>query len=239
MSLLAQKIGLLEERRGQVAALEKEIGEMLGIVAPKRTYQKRSHKPPEAPVVSEDEPRTLRRGYVRVGRRLQGQKTSQEEEAEILRLAKKGRSTGLDIMRATGRSLATINRVLRDAKLKLSQLRKPRQTDVVNADDLATRHNTSPDPNAHEKKIIELRKAEKSQEEIATTLHMDTKAVRTVLKKHGLNRPTQIVTEAQQALVLKLKAEGKYTVPEIIAKAGIGATTYYRIINEAKEGAKK
>lgn len=240
MSLLAKKVGLLEEYRGKVAALEKEIAEMLNLTVPKRSYQKRT--PELSAADNDDEPEAPTGEYTRVRRRLQGQRTSPEEVAEIERLAKGGKHTGPDIVRATGRSLATINRVLHDAGLKLSELRGrgPNKSRRV----LATRQTaidpaTVLEPNAREKKVIELRAGKKSQKEIATALRTDVKTVRAILKKHGLNESARKITDAQRSIVLRMQAEGKYTVPEITAKAGLGASAYYRIINNAKKSTTK
>lgn len=223
-SILAKRIARLEELRYETKELEKEIGEMLGLSVPKRSYTKRSPELPEAETDDENDKSGVGSKSLRVGRKLQGQKVSPDEATEILRLAQEEKKSGPEIVRATGRSLAAVARVIHDAGFTLTQLRglgklpsPPRQ-----AAGLAV---TSP----LEKKILALREQGKGQVQIAREVRKVVAFVRDVLKKHGMNSR---ITDQQRALVLQLHAEGKTLLKDIAAKAKLSKSATREIIKK-------
>lgn len=216
MSLLAKKIANLEEYRVKVKELEKEIGEMLGLVVPTRHYTKRAIGPimqARLDAAGDDEakapPKPKRRAW---------NSPSEATKAEALRRLH-GDELAAVIVKSLHLSMRALREIATGAGINLR--RRGRQ--------IGQASQSGATADQLEKRIVALREQGKGHKEIILAVHKTSKFVREILKKHGMNGR---ITERQRALVLQLHAENKMMLKDIAAKAGLSKSATSAIIKK-------
>lgn len=234
MSLLAKKVALLQQREGEVAVLKQEIGEMLGLIEPKRSYTKRAGPLLQARLDADEHDDTSSRPAKKKFR--PSNTTPPAEEAEILRRLKETDDLARNIAKAHDCTMSVISRIARGAGVDLrARGQRIKNARVAAGTGAPARQApataTATNKNSLEEQAIAFRKAGKSQKEICRLVHKTNTWVRAVMKKHGMNGR---ITDEQRAQVLRLHAEGKLLKKEIADKVQLSKSAIHDIIARGK-----